>query len=555
MTDFHFIRPLWLFLFIPFALLIYLRLQRKMKLTQIEMHFPEHLRQALMVGEQGWAKHAPIVLLGVLGLLATMVAAGPTWQRQTSPMGEDIAPLVVVLDVSSSMQQSDIAPSRLYRAKQKIYQLIDERDSGTTALIVYAGSAHLAMPLTRDKAIFKPLLDTIEPSVMPREGKFEQYSLAVIEQTLASESSKGSILLVTDAVSAGSIAPWKAYLQQSQQKLVIFGIGDPEGNAAMPMEKKSLEELADKTNGELVIFSQDDSDIEQLSRLISSQVTQNGDESEPWLDAGYGLIWLIIPVYLLWARRGWIVQWCVIMMVSSATLYSPTTTASDFAFIDLWMTKDQQGQRLYQQQDYEQAAKTFDDPQWKAFSYYQAGEYELSQEYFLRSDTLTAQLGVGAVLAHQKEYVAARRWYKNILKDHPDCETAVSNLALMENIISQIDQFSESQTNNTERQNSKELGDKPQTSEGAEQQIDQNQIIQETLSAEQILNNAALNEQWMKRVESNLAPFLVNKFYLQLEKGLGTQLYTNNKEIDLNKTKIKTIKSDTDNQLEKGGSL
>ncbi|WP_117235063.1 vWA domain-containing protein [Vibrio maerlii] len=525
MEAFHFMRPEWLLLLLPFLLLIAYKLKQGSELSSDVKAIPSHLRRALLVGHGRWRRNTPTILLGLLGVLAAIVAAGPSWQRQVSPISEDNSALVVILDVSDSMLQNDIAPSRLYRAKQKINQLIEQRNAGLTSLVVYSGSAHLAMPLTKDKAVFKPLLDGIHPDVMPREGKFEHYSLSVVSSLLRNHPSNATVLLVSDAVNVNQFDSWQQYFTETEHQLLIWGIGSNKRQAAMPLDEDSLERLASTIDGEYVRFESDDSDITQLLKKVSASSQLNGEESEPWLDSGYMVVWLMVPIYLLWARKGWVVQWCLPLVVLFSAFHSESTYAGDFVFFDLWLSKDQQGQYLYNNEEYLQAAETFEDYHWKAESYYQAGEYELAKNYYLRLDTLDAQLGVGASLARQKEYVKARDWYQSMQVHYPENATVKANLDVVLKIVEYINKFSEGQAKSNERQKSKELGDKPKKSDGVEQLVQQDQILAEKLSATDILNSEAMNDKWMNRVETNLAPFLSNKFYLQLEKGVGTNGY------------------------------
>ena len=97
--------------------------------------------------------------------------AGPSWERRSSPFTEDEAALVIALDVSGSMDQEDVQPSRLERAKQKIHDLLKSRGGARTGLIVFAGTAHTVIPLSNDPEIIRNFLDAIETAIMPRPGK------------------------------------------------------------------------------------------------------------------------------------------------------------------------------------------------------------------------------------------------------------------------------------------------------------------------------------------------------------------------------------------------
>lgn len=63
---------------------------------------------------------------------------------------------------------------------------------------------------------------------------------------------------------------------------------------------------------------------------------------------------------------------------------------------------------------------------------------------------------------------------------------------------------------------STELGDNPQTAEGAEEQTSQEMMIKEALSAADILGNQEVADKWLKRVESDPRDFLRAKFQIQL---------------------------------------
>lgn len=110
-TQFHFIRPLWLIAFIPMFFLLWLRWREETKPSWKDV-LPEHLRTALTIGERGWRKQLPLKLLMVIVAIAILICAGPTWQREASPFGEDKASMLVVLDNSETMLLKDLPPSR-----------------------------------------------------------------------------------------------------------------------------------------------------------------------------------------------------------------------------------------------------------------------------------------------------------------------------------------------------------------------------------------------------------------------------------------------------------
>ncbi|ELA9592098.1 VWA domain-containing protein [Vibrio parahaemolyticus] len=561
-TQFHFIRPLWLMALIPMFFLVWLRWREESKPSWKDI-LPEHLRNALTIGERGWRKQLPLKLLMLIVLIAIVICAGPTWQRESSPFGEDKASLLVVLDNSDSMLQKDLPPSRLERSKQKIRDLLVARKGGKTGLVVFAGSAHVAMPVTQDSKVFDPFLAAITPEIMPVQGKLAEKALPLIDQQLQGQPGS-TVLLVSDGVNPATIKQYQAYFEGKPYQLLILAAGNTDIVSNNPMDLDSLQKLASQTNGRLVEVTVDNRDIEQLNRYVERNMQLNGESSMPWKDMGYQLLFPIALIMMLWFRKGWLVQWCVIVMVSG-TLLMPTSAMAENISVkaeqpqvvqkvttfdkvaqwwwDLWLTPDQQGQRLFNQQAYLEAAKHFVDPLRKGTAYYYASEFELAHSAFLEMQNDPSEevrdyglYNAASALARQREYLAARDLLKSLTSKptlseslRPDVE---HNLKVIAGIVDEINQMSESQAG-TEQEASTELGDNPQTAEGADEQTSAKLMIKETLSADDILGSQELADKWLKRVEADPKYFLRAKFQIQLRSpttGSSTTTTENNTE-------------------------
>lgn len=549
-SQFHFLRPWWLLAFVPMVLLLWLRSLEDSRPSWKDV-LPEHLRSALTIGEKGWRKQLPLKLLLVNVTLAIIICAGPTWQREASPFGEDKASMLVVLDNSDSMLQKDLPPSRLERAKQKVRDLLAAREGGRTGLVVYAGSAHVAMPVTQDAKVFDPFLAAISPEIMPVDGEDASQALALIDQQLNNELGS-SVLLVSDGVTPNTIDSFAAFFSDKPYQLLILAAGNPERVSDDPMDLDSLRALARATSGRLVEVSVDSSDIETLNRLVERNMQLNGESSMPWKDMGYVLLYPIALIMMLWFRKGWLVQWCLLAMVSGSMLLPKPVMAQPVqskaerveviqkvtlwdklaqSWWDLWLTPDQQGQRLMNDKQYLEAAKHFKDPLRKGTAYYYAGEYKLAHSAFLQLRHAAIQnerdLGLynaASALARQREYVAARDLLQTLAAQttlseqlRPDVE---HNLAVITALVDEINQMSESQGKSAEGQQeiSVELGeDQPKTGDGYQEQTSEELMTKESISAEELLNDQAVADKWLKRVEADPKYFLRAKFQIQLQ--------------------------------------
>ena len=96
------------------------------------------------------------------------------------------------------MDQADVAPTRLERAKQKIRDLLGARAGARSGLIAYAGTAHLVMPLTDDRSVIEPFLAALVTGLMPGDGKNVTAAASLATQFLAAEPVAGTILVVAD---------------------------------------------------------------------------------------------------------------------------------------------------------------------------------------------------------------------------------------------------------------------------------------------------------------------------------------------------------------------
>ncbi len=540
-SQFHFLRPWWLVTLLPLAVIFYLRWKVSSDETRFAF-FPQHLRKALTVQRSGWTNQLPLKMLMILLVVSVLICAGPAWQRQASPFGEDAASLMILLDNSESMQQKDVAPNRLERAKYKITDLLKLRAGGRTGLMVYAGSSHVAMPLTKDNQVIFPYLSALEPDIMPVSGKAAQTSLSQLKSQI--EPDKGnSILLVTDGVDTNTIAAFERYFAKQPYQLLILAIGNADAIVDSPLDLKSLRNLADKTHGKLIEMTVDNSDVAQLNRQIERFMLINNDSSMPWQDEGYRLLYPMVLLMLLWFRKGWLVKWSLLLVISMPFVGSNTAMAEPVhskaqqetqieqatfwdntvqLWMDLWLTQDQQAQRLFNKGEYSKAAQHYQLPLNRGIAYYYAGEFKLAHSAFMQDNTPLGLYYAASALARQRELIAARALLRKLSETDsldPKLKADIEhNLKVISRLIDEINSMSESQANSMDldQEVSIELpDDQPKTAEGADENTTEDKMVEQKFSADQILGDPKLAEVWLKRVEADPSRFLQAKFQIQ----------------------------------------
>jgi Ca-activated chloride channel family protein len=286
MSEFHFLRPWALALLVP-ALLLWFASRGSADTTRRWARVIEpDLLKVLVVGGASRRRIAPHDLLLVAWIVGALAIAGPAWQREPSPFADAERPVMIVLKVTPSMATSDLAPSRLDRARQKIADLLKAHDGMPAGLIAYSGSAHLVLPPTPDRDIVLDLAHALSPAIMPREGDRLDEAVALAARILKEGGQGGSILVLADGVRPG---------QTFDAPFTLL---------AMLPEPTPLPAVDQR----VVRTTIDDADIEALSRRFATAGAPPAapGEGERWQEAGYWLTPLLALLVIGWFRRGWV---------------------------------------------------------------------------------------------------------------------------------------------------------------------------------------------------------------------------------------------------------
>jgi Ca-activated chloride channel family protein len=326
-SQFHFLRPLWLPVLLPAWLLIVLIARRRHAKRSWRRLIAPHLLDHLLIsaGQTRRNKLQPLYLLALLWTLTIVALAGPAWQRVPAPFAEDQAALVLIVKVTPGMLARDIQPSRLERAVHKIHDLLALRPGARSALIAYAGSAHLVMPLTRDADIIETFAAELDPQIMPMgggDGDGDVLADAVAlagEQFAGSESGSagaaaGSIVVFADSVAETQLAGLRQLYEAGGAAVNILALAGgaevvpaPDSPPAPALNRAEMEAAARAGGGTLVLATVDDSDVRRLDRHIESRLSAAAAENEHWRDAGYFLLPLLLVLILFWFRPGWVI--------------------------------------------------------------------------------------------------------------------------------------------------------------------------------------------------------------------------------------------------------
>lgn len=172
------------------------------------------------------------VFLTLAAAAAILAAAQPRWGTRVSQVPRTGADLVILMDISRSMDVTEVPPSRLAAAREAAVQAIERLAGDRVGLVVFAGSARVRFPLTTDTAAAARVISSLETGVVFVEGGTDVAAGLELARTLLTAENPGGrlVLLLTDGDNlGGDIAPVANAYRADGIELLVAGTGTPEG--------------------------------------------------------------------------------------------------------------------------------------------------------------------------------------------------------------------------------------------------------------------------------------------------------------------------------------
>ncbi len=228
--------------------------------------------------------------------LSLMIIAllGPSFgenKEEIDLVGKDI---MILVDLSESMNANDVKPSRLEKVKFEMKKIIDEFSSDRIGIIMFSGEAFVQCPMTYDKNALNLFTETLNTGLVPNTGTDFGPPLELSLSKLNNENAESNeltskiILLISDGEDFGDNT--KESLEKiidSNIKLFAIGIGSEKGskilltNGDFKRDKEgkevitklnpiSLKETAKETGGQYFEISNTNNQIDELIYEINN---------------------------------------------------------------------------------------------------------------------------------------------------------------------------------------------------------------------------------------------------------------------------------------------
>ena len=207
----------------------------------------------------GWRRHVPAT-----AFILAMIALVTAFARPARPVKvpRERATVVMAIDVSLSMEATDVEPTRLVAAQEAAKSFVDIVPTRLNlGLVAFSGVAQVLVSPTTDHAQLKRSIDNLQLGPRTAVGEAIFASLGSIASVLAEPGQPpppGRIVLMSDGETTvgrpNELAARAAVEQKVQISTIAFGTDDGyvtvEGrNIPVPVNRDALAQIADATGG------------------------------------------------------------------------------------------------------------------------------------------------------------------------------------------------------------------------------------------------------------------------------------------------------------------
>ena len=305
MFELTFLNPerLWVLLLVPLLVAAYVVAVMAKKKTGMRYTNTTILSQVVPKQSQ-WRRHLAVALS-----LAALIALGAAWAR---PNGIDMVPreratVVLVIDISQSMQATDIKPNRLDAAKQAAIAFIKELPSQYNVSVVsMSGSPSVRLPPTLDRVMAQQAISSMRVQDSTAIGEGIYTALAALQMAPKGDDGSvapGAIVLLSDGQNTAGRAPTQAANEARKAEVPVYTIAygtqngyvDLDGKREpVPPDVELLGTIASMTGGS----TYEAESLPELERVYSNLRSEVGmvpvKKETTALWAGYGLAFAVV---------------------------------------------------------------------------------------------------------------------------------------------------------------------------------------------------------------------------------------------------------------------
>jgi Ca-activated chloride channel homolog len=250
-----------------------------------------HLSPSFAPRRPGWRRHVPMLAFAVALALLLVAAAKP---QTTVAVPVEHASIMLMTDVSGSMEAQDVQPSRLVAARRAATTFVDGVPKKVNVgVIAFNQTATVLQSPTTDRIAVKSALQRMKSSGGTATGDAVRAAVRILSSAkgVDGKAPPSAIVLLSDGKSTKGVQPLTAAQEAGRRHIPIYtvALGTPSGTITVPRpgggtetrrvppDPETLRQMASASGGQAYQAA----DAQRLSQVYERLGSQLGRKNEP----------------------------------------------------------------------------------------------------------------------------------------------------------------------------------------------------------------------------------------------------------------------------------
>jgi Ca-activated chloride channel family protein len=234
------------------------------------------LFRLLQPGMQAWRQwtRAAMALAGMILIILAMARLGGDPQPVMEEEIERSLDIMLLVDLSSSMQARDLNPNRMEATKIALKTFVGRLRHDRVGLVVFAGTAAMQAPLTKSYETMGMMVDMLNTNFLPVDGTAMGDGIEFGLKKIGQDRLRHAVMiLLTDGENTRGQDPLAAArkAREAGTRIYTIGVGTPNG-AKIPVGEDEFGNTIYRTyHGEEVITKLDAPLLEQIAQMTGGR--------------------------------------------------------------------------------------------------------------------------------------------------------------------------------------------------------------------------------------------------------------------------------------------
>jgi Ca-activated chloride channel family protein len=293
--------PLFLFALalVPAAIAAYVLARRRRR--RFAVRFTGTSTLAGLVGEiPAWKRHLPAALFAA-ALAALAIALARPEATVAVPLEQ--ASVLLVTDVSGSMQARDVEPTRLDAARKAALDFLgDVPDEVRVGAVAYSTVPHTIDKPGTDRAAVVQLMENLTADGGTATGDALAQALQLLGKREGRDRTPAAIVLLSDGETTTGRDPVEAARQARRLRVPVYTVAlgtsegvieTPGGLLPVPPDPETMREIA-RVSGGRAFTAEDENRLDEVYKQLGSRIGSKHEQRE--ITAGFaagGLVLLL----------------------------------------------------------------------------------------------------------------------------------------------------------------------------------------------------------------------------------------------------------------------